>query len=447
MADERGQSNVIANLEAEEAVLGSILLDNSVFVGVAAVLSDKDFWLETNQWIFQAMTRLDQKSAPIDMITLNDELDSAGVMEEIGGPGKIVDLLTHTPTALYADHYAKIVKDRATLRELTMAAQKIAGMAYDTDPDVDVIGVLDNAESLLARVTAGSMNGSIYSLGDSLQIALENIDDAQRNPGVLVNTGYSMLDRILNGLRPGDMIVVAGRPGMGKSAFAINVARQVCKDGKRVALFSLEMSKDQIAQRFLAMESGVMADAIRSANLTEADWDELMKAANRLNKLPLFMDDTSGITLSEIRAKCRRLLPLDLIMIDYMQLMSSSHGNKTTTREQEVSHISRNMKALAREFNCPVIAMSQLSRNPEGRTNKRPMLSDLRESGSIEQDADMVLMLYREDYYEEDSDSANIVEVNTAKNRNGSTGTISLYFRKELGQLRDLEIHRSELKY
>lgn len=447
MADERERSNVIANLEAEEAVLGSILLDNTVFVNVASIVSDKDFWLEGNRYIFQAMHRLDKRSAPIDTITIQDELEQANQLQEIGGPGRIVDLFTVTPTSLYAEHYAKIVKDRATMRELTMAAQKIAGMAYDPDPDVDVVGVLDNAESLLARVTAGSTNGTIYSLGDSLQIALKNIDDSQRNPGVLVNTGYSMLDRILNGLRPGDMIVVAGRPGMGKSAFAVNVARQVCQEGKRVALFSLEMSKDQIAQRFLSMESGVMADSIRSANLTEEDWEKLVEAANRLNKLDLFMDDTSGITLSEIRAKCRRLLPLDLIMIDYMQLMSSSHGNKTTTREQEVSHISRSMKALAREFDCPVIAMSQLSRNPEGRTNKRPMLSDLRESGSIEQDADMVLMLYREDYYEEDTDKANIVEVNAAKNRNGSTGTISLYFRKELGQLRDLEIHRSELKY
>lgn len=441
------QRNINVNLDAERAVLGSILIDPIVFAEVDSVLSDKDFWLEANQHIYRAMTRLDKSGSPIDIITLEEELARVGSIDTVGGMVGLMELSGQVPTGLYASHYAKIVKDKSTMRSLTMAAQKIAGLSYTDDPDLDVSAILDNAESLIAKVTSGSQNGSIYSLGDALSLAISSITSVAANPDLLLKTGYFQLDSILNGVRSGDMVVIAGRPSMGKSAFALNIAQKVCEQGKRVALFSLEMSKEQLSQRFLSMKSGVDNNKIRSSNLSDDDWDRMLEAANVLHGFDMYMDDTAGITVSEIRAKCRRLMPLDLVIVDYMQLMTSPTGNKNSTREQEVSHISRSMKVLAREFNCPVIALSQLSRSPEQRQNKRPMLSDLRESGSIEQDSDMVLLLYRDDYYNEETDHANIVEVNVAKNRNGGTGTVNLFFRKELGQFRDLELRRTEYVY
>jgi replicative DNA helicase len=443
--------SIPANLEAERAVLGALMIDPDAMIKVANFLRPEDFFRERHSWLYAAMAALHERHEPLDFVTLVDELERQGQLEEIGGPAYITDLINSTPTAIYVDHYAHIVERTAVLRRLIAAAGKIAELAYDESQEADE--VVDRAEQIIFGVSESRIHRDLVPLRAIMTHVVDRIDFLTRNRDTLmgVPTGFALLDRLLGGFQKSDLIILAGRPGMGKSSFALSIAQNAAKRYQaRVAVFSLEMSNEQMAQRLLAMETGIDSHRLRLGAVHEEEWPILLEAANVLATTNIFIDDTPAASVIEIRTKARRLYAehgLDLILIDYMQLMSGQGGGRNENRQQEISYISRSLKALARELNVPVLALSQLSRAVESRADKRPMLSDLRESGSIEQDADVVLFIYREDYYVEDTDRQNIADVLIAKHRHGSTGTVSLYFRKELTQFRDLEIQRTELDY
>ncbi len=443
--------SIPANLEAERAVLGSLMIDPDAIIKVASFLRAEDFYRERHGWLYAAMLTLNERREPLDFVTIADELERRSQLEEIGGPAFLTDLISNTPTALFIDHYARIVERAAVLRRLISAAGKIAELAYDESQEVD--DVIDRAEQIILGVSESRIHRDLMPVSAIMTTVVDRIDFLSRNQGQLmgVPTGFTMLDRLLGGLQKSDLIILAGRPGMGKSSFALSIAQNAAKQfGARVAVFSLEMSSDQLVQRLLSMETGIDSHRLRLGAVQEDEWPILLEAANMLAGTNIFMDDTPAVSVTEIRTKARRLYAehgLDMIMIDYMQLMTGQGGGRNDNRQQEISYISRSLKALARELNVPVLALSQLSRAVEARADKRPMLSDLRESGSIEQDADLVLFIYREDYYIEETDRQNIADVLVAKHRHGATGTVSLYFRKELTQFRDLEIQRTELDY
>lgn len=445
--------SVPANIEAERAVLGALMIDPDAIVKVANFLRAKDFYRERHGWIYDAMSSLNERHEPLDFVTLTDELERRGQLEDVGGPAYLTDLIGSTPTAIYVDHYARIVERTAVLRRLISAAGKIAELAYDESQDMDE--VVDRAEQIIFGISESRIHRDLTPIRAVIADVVERIDFLTRNRDTLmgVPTGFTMLDRLLGGLQKSDLLILAARPGMGKTSLALSVALNASRSSNaRVAVFSLEMSNDQLVQRLLSMETAIDSHRLRMGDITEEEWPILMEAANMLGTAPIFIDDTPAASVNDLRTKARRLYAehgLDLIIIDYMQLMtgSSAGGGRNENRQQEISYISRSLKSLARELNVPVIALSQLSRAVESRTDKRPMLSDLRESGSIEQDADVVLFIYREDYYVEDSDRQNIADVLVAKHRHGSTGNVSLYFRKELTQFRDLEIQRTELEY
>lgn len=444
--------SVPANLEAERAVLGALMIDPDAILKVANFLRAEDFYRERHGWIYDAMTTLNGRHEPLDFVTLVDELERRGQLDEIGGPTYLSDLVAGTPTAIYVDHYARIVERTAVLRRLISAAGKIAELAYDESQEVD--SVVDRAEQIIFGVSESRIHRDLTPIRAIISDVVERIDFLTRNRDMLmgVPSGFTDLDRILGGVQKSDLVILAGRPGMGKTSFALSIALNAARHSNaRVAVFSLEMSNDQLVQRLLSMESGIDSHRLRLGHLHEEEWPILMEAANQLAATPVFIDDTPAVGVNDLRTKARRLYAehgLDLILIDYMQLMSGpGGGGRNENRQQEISYISRSLKSLARELNVPVIALSQLSRAVESRSDKRPMLSDLRESGSIEQDADVVLFIYREDYYVEDSDRQNIVEVLVAKHRHGAVGKIELFFRKELTQFRDLETQRTTLEY
>lgn len=441
-----------ANLEAERAVIGSCLIDPDALAKVATFLRAQDFFRERHGWIFDAMLRLNAKREPIDFVTLADELETMGRYADIG-PAFITDILAAVPTALYVEYYGHIVEETSIRRQMIAASGKAAELAYDeTVPLKDAI---NQAEQTMFGISAGRIGKDMSPINAIMRDVVERIDFLSRNPQALggVPTGFTVLDRLLGGLQKSDLIILAARPGMGKTAFALSVANHAAKThASRVAFFSLEMSKDQLVQRLLSMESGIDSHRLRMGNIHPDEWPIMLEAANLLANTNVMIDDTPAASINEIRTKARRLAAdggLDLIVIDYMQLMSgqSSNGRGQENRQQEISYISRSLKNLARELNVPIVALSQLSRAVEQRADKRPMLSDLRESGSIEADADVVLFVYREDYYVEDTDRQNIADILVAKHRHGATGTVSLYFRKELTQFRDLEIQRTDLEY
>lgn len=449
---ETPSKGIPSNLEAERAVLGSLMIDPDAIVKVASSLRPEDFFRERHGWLYEAMLTLNERREPLDFVTIADELERRNQLSEIGGPAFLTDLISNTPTALYVDHYARIVERTAVLRRLIAAAGKIAEVAYDESQDVEE--VVDRAEQIILGVSESRIHRDLVPIRALMANVVDRIDFLARNQGTLmgVPTGFTMLDRLLGGLQKSDLIILAGRPGMGKSSFALSIAQNAAKRiDARVGIFSLEMSSEQMVQRLLSMETGIDSHRLRLGSVQEDEWPILLEAANMLAGASVFIDDTPGASVLEIRTKARRLYAehgLDLILIDYMQLMSGQAGaGRNDNRQQEISYISRSLKALARELNVPVLALSQLSRAVESRSDKRPMLSDLRESGSIEQDADVVLFIYREDYYAEETDRQNIADVLVAKHRHGATGTVSLYFRKELTQFRDLEIQRTELEY
>lgn len=443
--------SIPANVEAERAVLGSLMIDPDAIIKIANFLRPEDFFRERHALLYEAMYTLNERREPLDFVTLVDELERRSQLTDVGGPAYLTDLVAGTPTALYVDHYARIVERTAVLRRLIAAAGKIAELAYDESLEVD--DVVDRAEQIVFGVTESRIHRDLTPIRAIMTNVVDHIDFLSRNPDRLmgVPTGFTMLDRMLGGFQKSDLIILAARPGMGKSSFALSIIQNAAKrHDVRVAFFALEMSNEQMVQRLLSMETGIDSHRLRMGAVHEEEWPIVLEAANMLAGTSIFIDDTPGASVTDIRTKCRRLYAehgLDMVIIDYMQLMTGQSGGRNDNRQQEISFISRSLKALARELNVPVIALSQLSRAVESRSDKRPMLSDLRESGSIEQDADAVLFIYREDYYIEDTDRQNIADILVAKHRHGATGTVSLFFRKELTQFRDLEIQRTDLDY
>jgi len=431
------------NIEAEQAVLGAMLIEREAISKVAELLRPEDCYREAHRLIFSAMLELFNKNDAVDMVTVIELLRKGDKLEAAGGISYITSLANSVPTAANVMYHAKIVEEKALLRQLINAATNIASLGYEGSEEVATI--LDTAEKSILSVSSRRMGGEFTPIKSIIFDAFSKIEQLYASKGSItgLSTGFKDLDRLTAGLQPSDLILIAARPSMGKTAFVLNIAQHVgIKEKKAVAFFSLEMSKEQLVQRMLCAESTIDSQRLRIGELEDKDWSKLVDGADRLSTAPIFIDDTSGITVMEMRSKCRRLkieYDLQLIIIDYLQLMQgSSKKGGSENRQQEISEISRSLKGLAREIGVPVIALSQLSRNVESRQVKKPMLSDLRESGSLEQDADIVAFLYRDDYYNPDSDQKNITEVIIAKHRNGPVDTVQLYFHKQFTKFSDL---------
>ncbi len=432
------------SLEAEVSVLGGMLIDNDAVPRAVGVVDDSMFYREANRRIFRAMARLFGRGDVVDVITLNEELKRTDELESAGGAPYLAELIDAVPTAANIEYHARIVREKALLRRLIDAASDIIRDVYD-HPDRGVDQVLDHAEQRIFQVAESRSREGFVWIKEILWPAFEHIEELQQSPGGITGlaTGFGDLDRMTTGLQNGDLIIVAGRPAMGKTSWVLNVAQAAAIDHETtVAIFSLEMSKEQLVQRFLCAEGRVDAQKLRRGTLSSEEYQRLAAAAGHLNTAPLWIDDSPGSTVLEMRAKARRLKAdtgLDLLIIDYLQLMSGQ--GRVESRVQEVSEISRGLKALARELEVPVVSLSQLSRAPEQRTDRRPQLSDLRDSGSIEQDADVVMFLYRPEYYAKrdaqgvpvDKNGNSVegkAELIVAKQRNGPTGLVNLYFHK-----------------
>jgi replicative DNA helicase len=421
------------NIEAEQAVLGCMLLDSDVIPTVTELIRSSDFYREDHREICEAIIDIVEKAGPVDIITVSGQLQQRGTLEQVGGMDYLASITSTVPTTANARHYAKIVEEKSLLRKLIKAAQNIAGMSYEASEEAEF--VLDRAEKSIFDIIERRSTQGFTHIKDVLLetfIRLEELYNS-KSPVTGVPTGFADLDMKTAGLQNSDLILIAARPGMGKTAMALNIAQYAAvQKHVPVALFNLEMSKDQLVNRMLCSEVMVDSHKMRTGRLDDEDWNKIAKALGPLSEAPIYIDDTPGLTVMDIRAKCRRLKlekKLGLVVIDYLQLMRGR--GKVENRQQEVSEISRSLKILAKELNVPVVTMSQLSRGPETRTDHRPMLSDLRESGAIEQDADIVMFIYRDDYYNPDSDKKNIAEIIIAKHRNGSTGTVYLkYFDK-----------------
>ncbi len=421
------------NLDAEQAILGSMLLEEEAIVQAAELLDDGVFYKDSHRKIFATVVSLYRENTPVDLVTLTDALKQRNLLETIGGASYLTTLTSVVPTAANAQYYCRIVKQKAILRELIRATTRIASECYDGAIEPDFL--LDKAESLIFEIASKKLKRDAVAMKDIIKSSIEMIDALYQRKGMITGlpTGYPDLDQELAGLQLADLIIVAGRPAMGKSSFALCIAENVAVAQKAgVAIFSLEMSKESVVQRMLCSHARINAHNVRSGMLSASDWPNLTKAAGKLSELPIFVDDSPGVSILELRAKARRLKSrhnISLVVLDYLQLMEESAIAEN--RQQEISIISRSLKALARELNVPVIAVSQLSRAPERRESFRPRLSDLRESGAIEQDADVVLMLFREDYYNQTEENKGVAEVIIAKQRNGPTGTVKLAFIKE----------------
>ena len=431
-----------ASVEAEQAVLGAMLLKPEAVTTAAEELSADDFYRETHRLIYEAMMELKERTEPVDLVTLTEQLKKADKLAKIGGIPALSLIANSVPTAANVHYHARIVHEKAQLRSLISAATEIAGAAYESADEVE--DIMDNAEKRILAVSSGKRSKDFVPLREILLDTLEQIDARYNNKGSITGlpTGFTELDHLTAGLQKSDLILVAARPSMGKTAFTLNIAAHVVLRAREpVAFFSLEMSKEQLVQRLLCSEGRIDSQRLRVGELEEKEWGDLIDTANRLSAAPLYIDDTPGITVMELRSKARRLKAehgLSLIVIDYLQLMQGRASKNGDNRQQEISEISRSLKALARELNVPVIALSQLSRSVESRQVKRPMLSDLRESGSLEQDADIVMFLYREDYYDPETENKNITEVIIAKHRNGPVDTVDLTFLKQFTKFGNL---------
>ena len=430
------------NIEAEQAVLGAMLIEREAISKVAEFLRPEDCYREAHRLIFNAMLELYNKNDAVDMVTVIEFLRKGDKLEAAGGISYITSLANSVPTAANVLYHAKIVEEKALLRQLINAATNIATLGYEGSEEVT--GILDTAEKTILAVSSRRLGGEFTPIKSIIFDAFTKIEQLYASKGSItgLSTGFKDLDRLTSGLQPSDLILIAARPSMGKTAFVLNIAQHIgIKEKKAVAFFSLEMSKEQLVQRMLCAESTIDSQRLRIGELEPNDWTKLVAGADRLSSAPIFIDDTSGITVMEMRSKARRLkieYDLQLIIIDYLQLMQGSSKKGSENRQQEISEISRSLKGLAREIGVPVIALSQLSRSVESRQVKKPMLSDLRESGSLEQDADIVAFLYRDDYYNPDSEQKNITEVIIAKHRNGPVDTIQLFFHKQFTKFSDL---------
>ena len=429
------------NIEAEQAVLGAMLIKKEAIAEVQEILQPDDFYREAHRIVYEAMVQLQNNDEAVDLVTLTEQLRKSEQLDKIGGLAFITQLANAVPTAANVVYHAKIVKEKAELRSLINAATAIASAAYEDNTDVE--NIMDDAEKKILAVANRQNGGAFESMKSIVMRTFERINVLYESKGGLtgISSGFKDLDKLTAGLQKSDLILVAARPSMGKTAFTLNIASYVGTHGGKVAFFSLEMSKEQLMQRMLCAEGGIDATKLRTGQLNTQEWNKLVHVADTLSRAPIYIDDTAGITVMELRSKARRLKAehgLDLIIIDYLQLMQGRPSKNGDNRQQEISEISRSLKALARELDVPVIALSQLSRSVESRQIKKPMLSDLRESGSLEQDADIVMFLYREDYYDKDTENKNITDIIVAKHRNGPVDTISLFFQKEYTKFRDL---------
>ena len=437
------------NVEAEEAVLGSLLIDPDAIIRVSTFLQPDAFFLQRHSWIYDTILTLHSRREPTDLVTLTDELERRNQLGDIGGPAYLTDLINATPTSIHVEYYANIVDRTATLRRLIDAATKIAQLAYDDTEDV--AEVIDRAESIIFGVSERRTNRALKPVRQVIDRYYDLVEYRSQHQGELMGipTGLKDLDKLLGGLQRSDLLIVAGRPGMGKTSLGMSIALQAARRwDKRVAIFSLEMSDEQLVQRLLSAETGINSQRLRLGQIHDDEWPVFIQATSLLSDTAIFIDDTPAISVMELRTKARRLEAehgLDLIIVDYMQLMRGDTRNEN--RQQEISFISRSLKELARELNVPVMALSQLSRAVESRHDKRPMLSDLRESGSIEQDADVVMFVYRDEVYNPDTEFPNIAEIIVAKHRSGPTGMFSVYFKKSLAQFVDLEVRTQPLDY
>ena len=427
------------SVETEQSVLGSILLDKDAMISVSETLVPEDFYKEAHKVIYESMLKLYNNQSEIDLITLADELRDQGYLDDIGGIPYITSLSTIVPTTSNIQYYVKIVKEKSIVRQLISAANDIINLGYDGSAKVD--DVLENAEKKIFEISQDRTTNDFKQINQVLKDTYDMIEKlyTEKNDVTGLTTGFRDLNKKINGFQNSDLLLVAARPAMGKTAFALNLVQNAALKGDAsVAVFSLEMSKEQLVQRMLSAQSNVELKKIKTGKLGANDWPRIIEAMAVLSEAKIHIDDTPGIKISELRSKCRKLKiekGLDLVLIDYLQFMEGEGNNES--RQQEIAKISRSLKILAKELNCPVVALSQLSRAPEQRADHRPMLSDLRESGSIEQDADIVMFLYRDEYYNPDTERKNIGEVIVAKNRHGETGTIELVWFGEVQKFAD----------
>jgi replicative DNA helicase len=427
---------VLYSREAEEATLGSVLINPESYYDIAAFLKSDDFYIHRHQWIWEAFIRLHERRIPIDYLTVSEELNQMGQLAEAGGPAYLTALINNVPTSLHAEAYGRIIEENAIRRKMLSAANDIAKLAYQES--IGVEDVMDSAEKAVFGVSERRMTRDLQPIQQALSEYYDRIGQlASRGDEIYgVPTGFIDLDRLLMGLQPSDFIIVAGRPGMGKTAFMLSAAKIAAQTHKKhVAIFSLEMSNEQLVQRLISQETGIDSQRLRTGKLSEDEWPLFTHAIEVLSDTRIFLDDTPALTPLQLRTKSRRLhleYGLDLIVVDYLQLMSS--GARNENRVQEVSYISRNLKVLARELNVPVLAAAQLSRAVEQRADKEPQLSDLRESGSLEQDADIVMFIHRPEMYEKDTLKQNVAQIKISKHRNGPVGMVELIFRNTLAK-------------
>ncbi len=418
------------SVEAEQSVVGAMLMDKDAILTASELVSGQDFYQSAYGVIFDSMVELFNEGKPVDLVTLQDRLKEKDVPPEISSLEFVRDLVAAVPTSANVKYYAQIVADKSMLRRLIKLNDQISNACYAGNEPLPAI--LEMTEKSVFELLQRRNLGEYTPIKQVVLNALDRIEKASQNKGMVtgIRTGFTDLDYKLSGLQPSDLVLVAARPSMGKTAFVLNIAQYVAfKREKSVAVFSLEMSKEQLVNRLFALESQVDSQALRTGNLKDSDWEKLIEGAGIIGKSNLIIDDTPGISVSELRSKCRKYKlehDIQLIIIDYLQLMTGSVGRHSESRQQEISEISRSLKALARELNVPVVALSQLSRAVESRPDKRPMLSDLRESGAIEQDADVVMFIYRDEYYNKDTEFKKQAEIIIAKQRNGPVGTVHL---------------------
>ena len=443
MVDETSMLNKVPphSLEAEQSVLGAMLLDKDAIAKAIDILVVDDFYREAHRIIFDAVVTLYNRAEPVDLIMVTELLRQKNALESVGGASYISSLANMVPTAANAEYYASIVKDKSIYRALVNAGNQISSMGFESGQDVEQ--TMDRAQQLIFNI---SQKGRIKTIDDMNTVLMRTFDRIERlyeTKGAVtgVPTGFTEMDRMLSGLQPSELIIIAARPSMGKTALALNIATHVAlNDKKPVLIFSLEMSQDLLAQRMLCAPASVNAQELRRGNLTDSDWPKLCQAIGRLSEAPTFIDDTPTISALEIRSRARKLKiekGLGLIVIDYLQLIQGK--GRTESRQQEIAEITRSLKSLARELEVPVLSLAQLSRAVEATADKKPMLSHLKESGEIEQSADVVAFIYRDEYYNVDTENKNIAEIIIAKQRNGPTGSFQLYWQKEYTRFRNLE--------
>lgn len=444
MAEETLLKRVAPNsLEAEQSVVGAMLMDKEAIEIASEIVNPDDFYNRQLGTVFETMVELNREGSAVDFVTLQNRLRGKNVPPQVSSAEYIGELVSAVPTSANVKYYAQIVADKSTLRKLIRVSEETINTCYSNSENME--GILNDVEKSVFQITQKRNTGEFVSIDQVVMNALNRIEQASKMKGNVtgLSTGFLDLDYSTAGFQPSDLILIAARPSMGKTAFVLNIAEHMAfHDNKCVAIFSLEMSKEQLVNRLLAMESHVDSQHIRTGNMSDMDWENLIESADVVGSSKLIIDDTPGISIQELRSKCRKYKMdhgLNIIMIDYLQLMTGGSGRGSESRQQEISDISRSLKALARELNVPVVALSQLSRAVEQRPDHRPMLSDLRESGAIEQDADMVMFIYRDDYYNKDTEKKGVADIIIAKQRNGPIGTVDLLWLPEFTKFANLE--------